>query len=178
LRFRIIDSASPVSDLGMLNAPEGTTYTSVKLDGEEADPSIFRSEKTLNLEKDGVYQIGMTSEAGTSELTLTVDKTAPRFSVATRPNLATISYESNDVSRVMVWRGNDLVNNGNVVSSITAPGRYNMTVYDTAGNASSQSFVVAYRINAAAVIAILIVIGLMVALGIFIYKVRSSVKVV
>ncbi len=178
LRFRIVDRIAPLSDLGMLNAPEGTVYTGVSLNDQEADDSIFRSEKTLNLEKDGSYVIAMTSEAGTSELALTVDKTAPRFSVETRPNLASISYESDDVSRVMVWRGNDLVNDGNIVSTITAPGRYNMTVYDTAGNTSSQSFVVAYRINAAAIIAILIVIGLMVALGIFIYKVRSSVKVV
>ena len=178
LRFRIIDGNAPVSDLGLLNAPEGTSYLTVRYNGEDADASVFRNEKTLNLEKDGVYHIDMASEAGESELTVRVDKTAPRFSVATRPNLASISYESTDVSRVMVWRGNELVNDGNVISSITAPGRYNMTVYDQAGNSASQSFAVAYRINAAAVIAILIVIGLMVGLGIFIYKVRSSVKVV
>lgn len=178
LRFRIVDTAAPVSDLGVLNAPEGTVYTDVRLDGETADASIFRNEKTLNLEKDGTYLVSMTSEAGESDLVVMVDKTAPRFSVATKPNLASIAYQSSDVSRVMVYRGNDLVNNGNVVSTITEPGRYSMTVFDRAGNSTTQSFVINYRINAGAVIAILIVIGLMVALGVFIYKVRSSVKVV
>ena len=178
LKFRIIDSASPVSDLGVLNAPEGTTFSEVTLDGESVDASVLRDGKTVSLEKDGTYRVVMSSEAGMSDLSVTVDRTAPRFSVTTRPNLASISYQTADVSRVMVWRGNELVNNGNVISSVTKPGRYRMTVYDVAGNSMTRDFVVTYRINAAAVIAILILIGLLAALGIFIYKVRSGVKVV
>ncbi|MCR4764449.1 MAG: hypothetical protein K5696_13060 [Lachnospiraceae bacterium] len=177
MRFRIIDPSTPVHDLGILNAPEGTVYTQVEKDGLPADAEIFLNEQTLDLEQDGEYRIGMTSEPGESELTVLVDKTAPRFVVTTRPNLATVAYQTGDVDRVMVWRGSDLVDDGNVISSITSPGRYTMTVYDKAGNSSTQSFVVSYRINAAAVIAILIVIALMAGLGFFVYKVRSSVTV-
>ncbi|MCR5675652.1 MAG: hypothetical protein K6G16_08090 [Lachnospiraceae bacterium] len=177
LRFRIVDAAQPVRDLGILNAPAGTTITEVSVNGVPAEKNVFLSENTLNLDQDGEYTVAMSTEAGMKKLVVNVDKTAPRFTVTTKPNLATINYLSSDVSRVMVWRGDDLVNDGNVITTVSSAGRYTMTVFDQAGNSSTQSFVVNYKINAAAVIAILIVLGLLAGLGVFVYKVRSSVNV-
>ena len=175
LRFRILGGT--VNDLGILTAPENASFTEVLYNDEPADERVFISPTVLNLERDGTYVVTMDSEAGESEITVNIDNTPPKFNVTTQPNRASISWVSDDVENTVLYRGSDLVSDQGIVSVVTDPGRYTITAYDRAGNQSTQSFNVTYRINVAAVIAIIIVIGLAVALIIFLRKIRTDVTV-
>ena len=175
LRFRILGGT--VNDMGVLTAPENASFTGVLYNGEPADERVFISPTVLRLEQDGTYVVTMNSEAGESDITVNVDNTPPKFDVATEPNRASIRWISDDVENTVLYRGSDLVSDQGIVSVVTDPGRYTITAYDRAGNQSTQSFNVTYRINVAAVIAIIIVIGLAVALIIFLRKIRTDVTV-
>ena len=65
-----------------------------------------------------------------------------------------------------------------IVDSVTKSGKYRLVVFDAAGNSSESEFTVRYRINAAAVIAILAVMGIIAGVLIYVLRMKKNVKVV
>ena len=120
----------------------------------------------------------MDDEAGSREFTLIYDGTQPFFTVSTEPNKATITYLSSDISRCVLYRNNEVVEDTGVIKEVTQPGKYTIYVYDTAGNRTQSQFMVHYRINAAAVIAIFGILALIAGVAVYIIRIRKNVKVV
>ena len=174
--FRIL--GDPVSDAGIINAPQGATFRSVRHDGEDTGKSLFLSDTALHIEEDGTYEVTVDDEAGSREFTLIYDGTQPFFTVSTEPNKATISYLSSDISRCVLYRNNEVVEDTGVIKEVTQPGKYTIYVYDTAGNRTQSQFMVHYRINAAAVIAIFGILALIAGVAVYIIRIRKNVKVV
>ena len=172
-RFRIVNGA--VADIGIVTAPEDTTIRSARYNGLEIPDSMMINDKMVHLDGDGDYEITFEDEAGSREVYFTLDTEQPWFSVATMPNEATITYYSKDVSRCRLYRGNELVSDGEIVYDIKEPGKYDLYVYDAAGNMTDVSFSVNYQLNTAAVIAIISV--LLIAAGVTIYMIRIKKKI-
>ena len=64
-----------------------------------------------------------------------------------------------------------------MVSRVTEAGRYHLIVKDEAGNTTEKDFIVKYRINIAAILAIITVIAIGVAVFLYMRKVRTTVRV-
>lgn len=175
-RFRIVQDS--VCDIGIVTAPQGTVIRSVRYNGLDADSSVFINESTVHVDKDGDYEIVVEDEAGIREVSFTVDKTQPVFGVSTKPNEATVVYYSDDVYRCVLYRGNELVSDPDIVQTVTKAGKYKLYVYDRAGNVATSDFTVHYRINAAAVIAIISVIAVIAGVAVYLIRIRKKVKVV
>ena len=173
--FRVI--TAPVSDLGIVNAPENMTFRSVRYEGEDVSGSAILSPDTVRLINDGNYEITMDSANGSTEVILSRDTLQPLFDVSVVPNLATITYKTGDVDHCTLYRNDELVSDTGTVTEITEAGSYTLTAYDKAGNSSSASFRVSYRINAGAVIAILIALGLIGGLIFYLLRIRKKVAI-
>jgi hypothetical protein len=174
-RFRIV--TGPVSDVGIVAAPEGTEIRSVRYNGLDAPAHIFMNGRTVHIDGDGDYEITFEDESGSRETALSVDTEAPVFSIGTKPNEATITYYSNDADRCLLMRGDEVISE-QLVGTVTKPGKYSITVYDKAGNYSKGEFSVKYQINAAAVIAILSVLALIAGVVVYLLRMKKKVKVV
>ena len=172
-RFRIL--RGPVNDITLFNAPSGSKFTSVLLDGEEASGDALLSDSLVYLMEDGDYRITISDEGGSREVSIVRDTVMPLFSIQTVPNSANITYYSNDIARCLLFREGELISDSEIITNVNRTGNYRITVYDTAGNVTSQTFRVSYQINAAAgigIIAILAIIG-----GVIFYLVRIKKKV-
>lgn len=175
-RFRIVSGM--VSDMGMITAPYGVTIRNVRFNGLDANESMFLDSSTVHIDQNGDYEITFDDEAGSREVSFTLDNEQPVFSVDVKPNEAKITYYSNDVSRCVLYRGDKVESDPQIVDSVTKSGKYTLVVYDAAGNSSRSDFTVRYRINAAAVIAIFAMLGLIAGVVIFVFRMKNNVKVV
>ena len=173
-RFRIV--TGPVSDLGVINAPYGTTIGNVTYGGA-TDPRAMINDGTVALERDGDYMVTMNMPSGQAEVYVPIDTTLPVFGVSVRPNVADIVYYTDDVTACTLYSRDAVVEDGHIINQVTKPGDYTLVAYDTAGNSWTSSFSVRYQVNAGAVIAILLVIGLIVALAVYILKIRKKVSI-
>ena len=174
-RFRII--TAPVSDLGVFNAPFGTTIESVAFNGNP-DPDSLISTDTVSLGRDGGYMVALNTPNGTVNVNISVDTATPLFRVDVRPNEADIVYLSDDISYCTLYKGEELVEQRNIIDRVQGAGEYTLTAYDAAGNSSSLAFRIRYRVNAGAVVAIILVIGIIVGLLAYLIKIRKKVSVV
>ncbi len=175
-RFRIL--SGDVADMSIVTAPDGATIRNVRFNGIDDDGSLFIDDRSVHLTQDGYYEFTFDDDAGTREVTVSLDTEDPVFTVSVEPNEAAITYYSDDVARCVLYKGNDLISDPTVVTSVTEAGRYRLYVYDTAGNRSMSEFTVRYRINAAAVIAILAVIGIIAGVIVYLIRMKKKVKVV
>jgi hypothetical protein len=100
------------------------------------------------------------------------------FSVDVKPNEANVTYYSEDVSRCVLYKGDKVISDPDIVNSVKKSGKYTLVVYDAAGNQSKMEFTVRYRINAAAVIAILAVLGIIAGVMVYLLRMKKKVKVV
>lgn len=175
-RFRILNDK--VSDIGVVTAPDGATIRNVRFNGIDDDGSLFLNDRTVHLIQDGYYEFTFDDAAGTREVTVTLDTEDPIFTVEVQPNEAAITYFSDDVARCVLYKGDELVSDPEIVTSVTEAGRYRLYVYDGAGNRSMSEFTVRYRINAAAVIAILAVLGIIAGVVVYLIRMKTKVKVV
>ena len=176
-RFHFRIFKSPVNDARVLNAPEGMTFRTVRYEGEDLSSRTIKTDTMLYLENDGTYEITMDSDTGSSEFTVILDSIQPFFSVQTEPNHAVISYLTDDAYSCELYRGDELIQSGDLIREISDAGNYNLIVYDQAGNKASYAFSIRYRINAAAVIAIIVLAGLLTALVLYIRRIRKKVSV-
>ena len=103
------------------------------------------------------------------------DTVPPAVNVKTEPNLATITYLSEDVAGATLRRGDEIISENSLITQVTDAGRYRLTVWDAAGNETVTEFAVQYRINTFAIVAILMVIGLVV--GVFFLLKFAGTKV-
>ena len=74
-------------------------------------------------------------------------------------------------------RGNELISEGQLVQRVTQAGRYQLTVRDRAGNETVTNFSVQYRINAFAIIAIVMVVALIAAIVLLLRRAGTKVRV-
>ena len=175
LHFRIV--TGPTSDLSVVSAPDGMIIEAVRLDYEDITDTAMASYKVVYLSEDGNYEVDMRDDSGRNTVSIIRDTQAPKITVATAPNQADIAYQSADIDNVIISRGETVVSEGNMVSRITEAGRYHILVKDKAGNTTEKDFVVKYRINIAAILAILAVVALGIAFFLYMKKVKTSVRV-
>ena len=177
IRFRIVNG--PASDLRIITAPDGVTIRNVRRNGLDLSyEEAFIRKDTAYLSEDGEYELTFEDEAGSREVYFTLDTVQPIVSVGVRPNEATINYMSSDVTRAVLYKGNELISDPQLVRTVTKPGKYTLYAYDDAGNYSKSEFTVNYRINAAAVIAIIAVLALIAGVVIYLVRMKKKVKVV
>ena len=162
----------------MVTAPDGATIRNVRFNGIDDDGSLFLDDRTVHLIQDGYYEFTFDDAAGTREVTVTLDTEDPIFTVEVQPNEAAITYFSDDVARCVLYKGDELISDPAIVTSVTDAGRYRLYVYDGAGNRSMSEFTVRYRINAAAVIAILAVLWIIAGVVVYLIRMKTKVKVV
>ncbi|MCR5626183.1 MAG: hypothetical protein K6F99_02585 [Lachnospiraceae bacterium] len=173
-RFRIF--SGPVSDAGSFGAPEGMTFTSVRFNGMDRPESIIRDD-VLRLYEDGVYEVTMSSGNGSFEVNIALDTLPPLFNVQVEPNVANITYLTNDVVRCTLYKGDKLISDPDIVNVVEGSGNYTLTAYDNANNTSTMTFKVRYRVNVAAVFAILFVLALIAGAVIYLIRIRKKVAV-
>ncbi|MCR5674361.1 MAG: hypothetical protein K6G16_01500 [Lachnospiraceae bacterium] len=175
MRFRIVNEQ--VADLGAFTAPETMSISAVRHNGEDVTKQALISDTTATLPEDGRWEVELTGEAGTKTVAVLRDTVPPKVSIKTEPNAAHISYESDDIVSATLTRGEELVSDGQLITIVTKTGRYHLVVRDVAGNVAEHDFNVQYRINVFAILAIVMVIGLIGALVIFLRRVKTSVRV-
>ncbi|MEG2087621.1 MAG: hypothetical protein RR022_05420 [Angelakisella sp.] len=177
--FRIL--AKPVRDTRFYYPPEGFTIDKVTLDGAD-----FPSKATpLRLTTDGSYEISMTSVSGDAPaitVKLVRDTVAPVFTLVGVENgrstgtAVTVEYSSDDLERVELLDGGKTIE-GFAGYTITDPGDYTLKVLDKAGNVSSAKFVLTYRLNVSAILAVLLVVLLAAAGVVFFLHTKKDILV-
>lgn len=173
--FSFVVIGGAVRGLTEYTVPEGCEITSATLDG-----SLIRSEKQrAALGRDGTYkfEISYGSYRFTEEFML--DNEAPEFAVEginedkkSDGGTVYIRMISEDIADYSVMRNGEPVEKKSL--ELTDPGYYTVTVYDAAGNFTSQSFQIVYRMDAMAVITIILGAAIVVAGIVFFIRTRKK----
>lgn len=175
LRFRILTGST--SDLSTFSAPEGMIIEAVRLDYEDITDTAMATYKVAYMPTDGNYEVDLRDDSGRTTVNIVRDSVPPIVEIATAPNEAKITYVSDDIKRVVLMRGDTVISEENMINNVTEPGRYHLIVKDDAGNTTEKDFIVKYRINVAAILAILAVAAIGVAVFLYMRKVRTTVRV-
>ncbi len=174
VRFRILNG--PTSEMATMSAPFGMSVNAVRFNGENVTDAALISPNVISMPEDGNWEVDLFDGGGSVTTKITRDTKAPVVTVVSQPNLAEITYgDQDEVSEVILTRGEEVVSEGVLISKVTNAGRYVLKVTDRAGNTSVKEFSVQYRINAYAVLAIIMVIAI--ALGVIILLRRAQTKV-
>ena len=173
MKFRIINGS--VSDAGAFSAPQEMTIAAVRHNSEDVTDKAMISDHVASLGEDGSWEIDLQGLDGVTTVRINRDTVPPAVNVKTEPNLATITYLSEDVAGATLRRGDEVISENTLITQVTDAGRYRLTVWDAAGNETAAEFAVQYRINTFAIVAILMVIGLVV--GIFFLLKFAGTKV-
>jgi len=173
--FRIL--AGDTKELSLFPAPDCMTIEAVRYEFEDVTDSVMISPREAMLSEDGTWEIDLKSMAGTVTTTVVRDTQTPIVSIETQPNLAKIEYLSDDIVNAVITNGSEIVSEGELIQKVTKPGRYRITLTDDAGNVSYYDFVVQYRINGYAILAIVIVFALIGAVLIFVRRAQTKVRV-
>lgn len=174
VRFRILNG--PTSEMASMSAPFGMSVTAVRHNGENVTEQSLISPSVISMPEDGNWEVDLFDASGSVTTQIVRDTKAPVVSVVSQPNLAEITYgEPDEVVEVILTRGEEVVSEGVLISKVTKAGRYLLKVTDRAGNTTTKEFSVQYRINAYAILAIVMVIAI--ALGVFILLRRAQTKV-
>lgn len=170
--FEVIGGA--VRGLTEYTVPEGCEIISATLDG-----NLIRSEKRrAALGRDGAYrfEIDYGGYRFTEEFTL--DNAAPEFALeGLDENMDSVGGTvyirmiSEDISDYSITRDGRPAEKS---YELTEPGEYTVTVWDAAGNSTSQSFRIAYRMDAMAVIVIIMGAAIVVAGIVFFIRTRRK----
>lgn len=175
LRFRILTGAT--ADLSTFSAPEGMIIEGVRRNYEDITDTAMATYKVAYMPDDGNYEIDLRDESGRTTVNIARDTVSPIVEIDTAPNEAKITYASDDIKSVVLMRGDTVISEDNMVSRVTEAGRYHLIVKDEAGNTTEKDFIVKYRINIAAILAIITVIAIGVAVFLYMRKVRTTVRV-
>ncbi|MCD8082309.1 MAG: hypothetical protein LUE86_01985 [Clostridiales bacterium] len=158
----------------MLPAPAGMRYTAVTLNG--AAYSDF-DEYHVTLEQEGEYQLTLEGESGeTLSVSLRKDTTPPEVLVTVDSTGAQIRYVSEDIADIELSKDGN-IQEGFAGTSLSDPGSYVLTVTDEAGNQSSTSFQVSYRINTYAIVAIVIVVLIIAGIAGFVLYTKRTIRI-
>lgn len=179
--FKLVNSVS--SDLGLYTVPESLTVKSLTINGDVqslAGLSADTGVPQIDFSQEGSYDLTMEAENGyTYHFVVDIDNTAPTCEVSTKTNRAEISYLSQDIDHVVLIKdgGEEQQYSGTELNRITEPGRYTVKVYDQAGNVTTLNFRVRKGLNLAAIIAVLLVIGLGASAVIFVRRIRQNASI-
>lgn len=182
---RVYDGASPtefsfeviggaVRGLTEYTVPEGCEITSATLDG-----NMIRSEKRrAALGRDGTYSFGIAYGEYNFTEEFVLDNVAPEFALegldenmSAQGGTVYIRMISEDISDYSVTRDGEPVEKS---YELTEPGEYTVTVYDAAGNFTTQSFRIVYRMDAMAVVVIIMGAAIVIAGIVFFIRTRKK----
>ena len=105
------------------------------------------------------------------------DSLQPRFRLAVDGETASFLYQSDDIAYCHLYRNGELADDSGIPAQVTGSGDYRLEAYDAAGNMGYAEFTVEYHFNMGAILAIVLVILLIVAVAVFVRRVRSQIKV-
>ncbi len=176
--FKLIGDVS--ADMGLYTVPEGLTVDSLTIDGATQSLGILSAETgvpQIDFSKEGNYDLVLRAEDGyTYHFTVQIDNTAPTCYVTTKTNRADFNYVSQDIDHVVLTKDgvDEGVYNGTELNYVTESGHYTARIYDAAGNVTTLTFRVRRGLNLAAIIAVLLVIGLGATGVIFVRRIREN----
>ena len=178
--FRIIGNA--LNDLSVYHAPAGfkidSVYMYVNGEARTCASALIMNDTTVLLREDGDYRFRISSNAATMEVYYRLDRVHPRFNVQVEKNLATIYYDSSDVARSIVYRGDNLyATETNIIYEIKETGEYRYFAQDVAGNVTGVAFKVKFGFNTGSIVTILIIIAAIVGLFMYIKYINKNTKV-
>ena len=176
--FRIV--SGPIRDMGIYNAPQGYEIGRITLDGEAVTEGLDESGSWCYLAEDGEYEILLSHEEDmTSDLNVTIvrDSTQPRFLVSVEDSTAYFQYQSDDIAYCRLYRGDELVSDGQIPAMVSGSGTYRLEAYDEAGNMAYSEFEIDFHFNTGAIVVIVLVIALIVGLVVFLRRTRRQIKV-
>ena len=176
--FRIV--SGPIRDMGIYNAPQGYEIGRITLDGEAVTEGLDESGSWCYLAEDGEYEILLSHEENmTSDLNVTIvrDSTQPRFLVSVEDSTAYFQYQSDDIAYCRLYRGDELVSDGQIPAMVSGSGTYRLEAYDEAGNMAYSEFEIDFHFNTGAIVVIVLVIALIVGLVVFLRRTRRQIKV-
>ena len=115
----------------------------------------------------------------TSDLNVTIvrDSTQPRFLVSVEDSTAYFQYQSDDIAYCRLYRGDELVSDGQIPAMVSGSGTYRLEAYDEAGNMAYSEFEIDFHFNTGAIVVIVLVIALIVGLVVFLRRTRRQIKV-
>lgn len=162
-----------VSGMERFTVPEGCEISMVLLEGEQ----VRSNKRYVDFGSEGLYTIHI--NAGSLSITenITLDNTAPEFVLdrvtdgVAYGGTVTLQFLSNDVASYVITFDGEPHTRGVKMSE---PGNYTVTVYDEAGNVSTQSFELEYRMNSTAILVIVIAGLIVVAAIVFVIYSRSK----
>lgn len=172
-RFDVIGGA--VRGLTEYSVPEGCEIISATFDGSQIRSETHRAA----LGKDGTYrfEISYGSYSFTEEFVL--DNVVPEFALEgldedmkSIGNTVYIRLVSEDIADYSITKNGEPVKKKSL--ELTEPGYYTVTVYDAAGNFTSQSFQIVYRMDAMAVITIILGAAIVIAGIVFFIRTRKK----
>ena len=178
--FRIIGNA--LNDLSVYHAPAGfkidSVYMYVNGEARTCASALIMNDTTVLLREDGDYRFRISSNAATMEVYYRLDRVHPRFNVQVEKNLATIYYDSSDVARSIVYRGDNLyATETNIIYEIKETGEYRYFAQDVAGNVTGVAFKVKFGLNTGSIVTILFIIAAIVGLFMYIKYINKNTKV-
>lgn len=142
--------------LTQYTVPSGCTIESAKFNGRDIRPNG----NSVDIGEEGEYSFRVKCGALTFNEQFTLDNTPPEFVVngldedgKADNGTVFIEFSSDDIFDYTVVR------NGNTYRKtleITEPGSYTVTVFDRAGNSTSQSFEIVYHMDVMAVVTIIL----------------------
>ncbi len=176
--FKLIGDVS--ADMGLYTVPEGLSIESLTINGETQSLGSLSAETgvpQIDFSQEGNYDLVLRAADGyTYHFAVQIDNTAPTCYVTTKTNRADFDYVSQDVDHVVLMKdgGDESVYNGTELNYVTEAGRYTARIYDAAGNMTTLSFRVRRGLNFAAIVAVLLVIGLGATGVIFVRRIREN----
>ena len=165
--------ASAVNTMEYYPVPTGVAFTEVLLNGE---PVALESEDYILL-NEGVYEITMRGTAGNQHrVTLTKDTTAPVMTILSDGSKASFTELSEELSSIRLIRNGEVVEDFNS-TVVSEPGNYVVTIADAAGNESTQSFTLKYKVNLYGILAGVLCVLVVIGIGVFTVYIKKHTKV-
>ncbi|MEG2296370.1 MAG: hypothetical protein RSC13_01895 [Clostridium sp.] len=181
-RYRLdINGISWFFEIGSLNvndslycAPMGMQITRAGYNGELI-PVV--DGHYLRMDKDGTYNITFTgTEDESLNMDITKDSITPAVTVLIKGGVADITYSSDDIETVEMLKDGEPMENS-YVRRVDSPGDYVLTAVDKAGNQTVKSFHLNYVLNMYAIIAVVLLFGLLAAGIIFTKRIKKQLTV-
>lgn len=162
-RFEFEITSQYISKLEKYTVPEGCEITSALYEGNP-----IRAEKTsVQLGNDGAYSFDIEFGEYSYTETITLDNTPPEFGFdrvedgVAAGGTVTVILQSDDIAGYQIYLDGELMAKQKL--AVNEPGEYTVCVYDRAGNVSQQSFELEYRMDAMAIVVIIILVGIVIA---------------